>query len=70
MNKIDGISVITRIEIILKLWDDYSYDVLHKKLTLVEFKLQQDHIILALITRISFKTTFYTGNILKILDNF
>ena len=48
MNKIDGISVIARIEIILKLWDHYSYDVLHKKLTLVEFKLQQDHIILAL----------------------
>ena len=52
MNKIDGISVIARIEIILKLWDHYLYDVLHKKLTLVEFKLQQDHIILALITRI------------------
>ena len=66
MIKIAGISAIAHIENILKLWDYYSYDVLHKKLRLVEFKFQQDHIILALITRILFKTTIYTGNILKI----
>ena len=70
MNKIDGIFAIAHIENALKLWDHYSNDVLHKKLRLVKFKLQQDHTILALITRILFKTTFYTGNILKILDYF
>ena len=38
MNKIDGIFAIAHIENVLKLWDHYSYDVLHKKLRLVEFK--------------------------------
>ena len=70
MNKIDGIFAIAPIENVLKLWDHYSYDVLHKKLRLVKFKLQQDHTILALITRILFETTFYTGNILKFLAYF
>ena len=70
MNKTDWIFAIAHIENIFKHWGRYSYDVLYKKLKLVGFNLQQDHIIQALITRISFKTTFYTGNILKILDYF
>ena len=70
MNKIDGIFVIALVENIFELCDHYSYDVLCKKLRLVGFNLQQDHIIQALITRISFKTTFYTGNILKFLRLF
>ena len=71
MNEIDGISVIAHIEIILNFETIIHMMYCTKKLTLVEFKLQQDHIILALITRISFKTTFYTaGNILKLLDYF
>ena len=70
MNKIDGIFVIAQVENIFKLCDHFSYDVLRKKLRLVGFNLQQDHIIQALITRISFKTSLYTGNILKILRLF
>ena len=70
MNKIDEILASAHIENILKLSGHYSYDVLHKKLRLVGFNLQQDHIIQALTTRISFKTTFCTDNILKILNYF
>ena len=39
----------------------YSYDVLYKKLRFAGFNLQQDHIIQALITRISLKTTLHKG---------
>ena len=61
MNKIDGIFAFANIENIFKLRGHYSYDVLYKKLRLAGFNLQQDHIIQALITRISFKTTLYKG---------
>ena len=70
MNKIDGIFAIALIENVFKLWGHYSYDAQQKKLRLVGFNLPQDHIILALTTWISFKTMFYTRNILKIFDQF